>query len=332
MSRTTASLAVDPSLSSGRRSWQRLHGRIALILMAAMLPLAEPLAAASIVDQLYLVLVPIALLGILHGGADPWVGRALTRALGVPRPRASFYATYIALMATVLLAWWWFPLTTLTVFLLISIVHFGDQDATTFGLPTRPLDVMVLGSLPVLGPAVGHSGDVATLFGWLTGTSADSLESWLQAVLAPLVCLWLIGIGMVVGRVALERGRRRARRLALAVAVIALVVTRLPPLVAFAVYFCLLHSVGHLLDMATARDGPWTRWTLGQWARRLWPATLGAILFGVLGAGVLGLLQPDAAPPGADAVRVLFWGLAALTVPHVLLHAAWHRARRRGAA
>ena len=318
---------IDASASSSRRAWQRLHGRIALTLMILVLALSAPLQALSIVEQLGLVLVPIALLGILHGGADPWVGRDLMRALGARRPAMTFYAAYVALMIGVLLAWWWLPLVTLAAFLLISIVHFGDQDTTTFGLPTRVLDVVVLGSLPVLGPIVGHPDDVAVLFGWLTGSAAGPLEATLRWVVQPVACLWLIGVGMVVSRAALERGARAGRRLALALSVIALVVVVLPPLLAFALYFCLLHSFGHLLEMATARHGPWTQWTLTQWAWRLWPATLGAIAIGALGAALLGALRPDAAPPGADAVRAMFWGLAALTVPHVALHAAWHRLR-----
>jgi len=320
---------VDPSRVTDRRHWQRLHGRIALISMAVALFAHDALGAAGLVEQLQLVLVPIALLGILHGGADPWVGRRLMQDLHRPAPRATFYTLYLMAMALVLILWWVLPLATLGVFLLISILHFGDQDATTFGLPTRPLDVVVLGTLPVLGPCLAHPGEVAVLFGWLTGAPSESLAPRIAWAMQPIACLWLIGIGMVISRVALERGARRARRLALAVSVIALVMVLLPPLVAFALYFCLLHSFGHLLDMATARDGPWSRWSMSQWAWRLWPATLGALLMGGLGAWALEVLQPDAAPPGADTVRVLFWGLAALTVPHVMLHAAWHRTRTR---
>lgn len=319
--------AIDPSRVGSRRHWQRLHGRIAVALMAAALLAVPALDSADIVEQLQLVLVPIALLGILHGGADPWVGRRLMQDLGQPAPRAAFYTLYLLTMALVLAAWWIAPLATLGAFLLISILHFGDQDATTFGLATRPLDVVVLGTLPVLGPCLAHPGEVAVLFGWLTGAPPESLAPRIAWIMKPVGCLWLIGIGMVIGRVALERGAGRARRLALSVCVIALVMILLPPLVAFALYFCLLHSFGHVLDMATARDGPWSSWSIGQWAWRLWPATLGAVLMGALGAAALEALRPDAAPPGADAVRVLFWGLAALTVPHVMLHAAWHRTR-----
>jgi Brp/Blh family beta-carotene 15,15'-monooxygenase len=97
----------------------------------------------------------------------------------------------------------------------------------------------------------------------------------------------------------------------------------LPPLIAFAAYFCLLHSFGHLLDMAALESGPWADWTLQQWAARLWPATLGALALGLVGwvslSGMdLGnILYPEALS------QIIFCGLAALTVPHVMLHIAF---------
>ncbi len=299
---------------------------MALFLMAAALPLAGVLDDLSIAAQINLVLLPIALLGVLHGGADPWVGHSLLQRYAGFAAKRLFYIAYLSSMGIVLLLWWWLPMATLAAFLALSVVHFGVQDALTFGIPRRPLDLCILGAIPVLGPVVGNAETVAVLFGWLAGVDPIALADRLRWVARPLACLWLIGIGMVVSRVALEQGPGRARRLALAVAVLVLVMTRLPPLIAFALYFCLLHSFGHLLEMATSRSGPWTRWTVRQWAMRLWPATLGAISLGLVGALLLSAVDAAAAAPGAQQVRVLFWGLAALTVPHVVLHAAWARA------
>ncbi len=294
--------------------------------MAAVLPLAGLLDDLSIPAQLNLVLLPIALLGVMHGGADPWVGQTLMQRCLSSGAGYAFFTIYLAMMAMVLLAWWAMPLATLVAFLALSVLHFGVQDATTFDLPRRPLDACVLGAIPVLGPVVGDAEGVAVLFAWLAGIDPVPLADRLTWVARPLACLWLIGIGMVVSRVALEQGAARARRLSLAVAVLGLVVTRLPPLIAFALYFCLLHSFGHLLEMATSRTGPWSRWSVRQWALRLWPATLGAIALGLIGGSVLASVDATSAAPGAQQVRVLFWGLAALTVPHVVLHAAWGRA------
>lgn len=307
---------------------QTLHLRIALGLMLALVPLGGALADLEPAVQLGWVLLPIAFLGVLHGGADPWVGRSLMERLGWTRPRVSFYSLYVSCMLLVVFAWWQTPLFMLSAFLVISILHFGEQDADAFGLPRRTLDEVVFGSIPVLGPIAAHPGEVATIFGWLTGADALVLGDALAWLTRPLVCLWLIGIGMVVGRVALEQSARRARRVAGGATILVLVMASLPPLIAFAAYFCLLHSFGHVLDMASTRDGPWARWSLRQWSLRLWPATLGAIALGVAGAWLLGQVG-SINDPNAISARAVFWGLAALTVPHVLLHDAWRRCNDR---
>lgn len=86
----------------------------------------------------------------------------------------------------------------------------------------------------------------------------------------------------------------------------------LPPLAYFIAYFCFLHSPRHLL--ATAQ-----RLGLASWRdrlRALAPATLGSWLLAAAALPwVLG------ASPRQAIVQLVFIGLAALTVPHMLLGA-----------
>ena len=213
---------------------------------------------------------------------------------------------------------------TLVAFLLISVLHFGEQDAFAFAARKDGLSVAVFGAVPVLAPLAAHPAEVAMIFGWLTGVDSDVLGEMLRWVVQPLIALWLVGVGMFTARMFLERDPNpRFQLLGLLVLVSAMLL--LPPLIAFAAYFCLLHSFGHLLDMAAFESGPWQQWNLQQWAARLWPATLGALALGLVGWVSLAGLEPQSFVHTEALAQVIFCGLAALTVPHVLLHLMFSR-------
>ena len=90
-------------------------------------------------------------------------------------------------------------------------------------------------------------------------------------------------------------------------AVLLMAAAALPPLLYFCLYFCLLHSPRHLVSIMVNHGA----------SRSLATAMLFTLLSLVL-AGIAWLLLPL---PGIDdkTISVLFIGLAALTVPHMLV-------------
>ncbi|MBS3744434.1 MAG: Brp/Blh family beta-carotene 15,15'-dioxygenase [Wenzhouxiangellaceae bacterium] len=301
---------------------RQVHLRIGLIALLSLVPASALLASVEIETQLVLVALPIALLGVMHGALDPWVGDVVLRRFLGRSNRPLFFGAYLALMAVVVACWIMMPLQTLVAFLLISVLHFGEQDAFAFASRKDGLSIAVFGAVPVLGPVAAHPVEVAMIFGWLTGMDGGALSEILRWLARPLIALWLVGAGMFIARMFIEDDPNpRFQLFGLLVLVASMLL--LPPLIAFAAYFCLLHSFGHLLDMAALESGPWADWTLQQWAARLWPATLGALALGLVGwvslSGMdLGnILYPEALS------QIIFCGLAALTVPHVMLHIAF---------
>jgi Brp/Blh family beta-carotene 15,15'-monooxygenase len=94
----------------------------------------------------------------------------------------------------------------------------------------------------------------------------------------------------------------------------------LQPLVFFSCYFALLHSPRHLLDTAQG---------LGMTSlKRIYLATLPVLLATLLLAGLAYWLLPHIGM-AARVVRIVFIGLAALTVPHMLLDVIAEAERKR---
>lgn len=303
--------------------WRQVHLRIGLVVLFALLPAGSFLGTLAVESQLAMVALPIALLGVIHGGLDPWVGDVVMRKRLGRSGRFFFAVSYLAVMAIVIACWLLAPLATLAGFLLISVLHFGEQDAYAFAGRSDGLSVAVFGAIPVLGPVAAHPVDVALIFGWLTGVEKGALAEILTWLAQPLTAIWVVGAGMLIARMYIERDANRRLQVA-ALGVLLATMILLPPLIAFAAYFCLLHSFGHLLDMAARSYGPWRDWSPGQWASRLWPATLGALALGMLGWILLSGFKTGDAIGREALAQIIFCGLAALTVPHVLLYAVFH--------
>lgn len=304
------------------------HLRIVLVVLATLVPTAGLIGELQLATQLALIALPVATLGVMHGAIDPWVGEIVWRHHFGRYSSVGFFSTYLALVAAVVGLWILAPLPTLAAFLAISVLHFGEQDAAAFGGRKDALGVVVYGAIPVLGPVVGHPAEVATIFGWLIGVEPMPLRELLVWVAQPLAAIWLVGAGMLVSRMAMEGVADLAFKL-FGVAVLLAAMVLLPPLIAFAAYFCLLHSFGHLFDMAAHDAGPWREWTLAQWTARLWPATLATLALGLGGLALLDLAGAEEVTLQANLARIVFCGLAALTVPHVLLHELFRRMQRQ---
>lgn len=100
----------------------------------------------------------------------------------------------------------------------------------------------------------------------------------------------------------------------------------LPPVTGFAAYFLLVHSPRHMIELARRRDPANPCRGLAWVLRAALPLTAASdAVEALLYAGLDGA-------PEERFLRIVYWGLAALTVPHVVLHhldAAWGVARLR---
>ncbi|MEM9801960.1 MAG: Brp/Blh family beta-carotene 15,15'-dioxygenase [Planctomycetota bacterium] len=295
------------ALQIARRGTAHWKWAACATLFASALGLAAP--APSLGLQAILVGVPIALLGFPHGALDPLVAR-VSGARGSLGAIARFSLAYLAAAGAVLALWALAPAAGLALFLATSAIHFGLGDVAS-GSPRRALRVLAHGSAPIVLPAALHPGDVGTVFGWLLGADGGAVTAALESLRAPLVALWLaFAIASYAGRL------REDRRGVTELVVLGLAFVTLPPLLSFAVYFCVWHSVRHLIAVDAV---------LGDDLRSR------ALVVGlaVLAATALLLAAGHAASASGDAIesatRTVFVGLAALTPPHMAVTYAMER-------
>ncbi len=247
--------------------------------------------------ELALLVGLIVLVGVPHGAVDPaYVSAAIWTSPW--RAWASFAARYLGLAAAVLALWLVWPAGGLAAFLLMSVFHFSGDPVPGASMTTRTLQGIAIVSLPTLW----HSAETETALSYLAGGPASA---WCISVLQPLALPAALGVGLT----GIFEARRGHLLVAAEVCATAVVATVAPPLVAFTVYFCGMHSARHLLRTADRARVSWPRLVL--------LATVP--MLGTIAAGFTAWRMMAHLPIDALAIRVVFIGLAALTVPHMVI-------------
>lgn len=245
-----------------------------------------------------LAAVAIVLAGIPHGTLDVEIAAAHFGQRGLTG-KVKIIGAYLACAALMVLLWLKVPELALVLFLIISIVHFSRDWR---GGVDPFLSVMVGWALVAL-PALASPDEVAAIFGALTGSDNGAvIAALLGAASAPAA----LG-SLVFAYWACRQGDVQSACEVLACIAAALF---LPALIAFAVFFCGLHSPRHMAD-ALRETGA------------LSPLKKAAIVTAVsglsLGLGVLMFLYQGGVPADMGIIRSAFILISTLTVPHFIL-------------
>jgi Brp/Blh family beta-carotene 15,15'-monooxygenase len=241
--------------------------------------------------------VAILLFGLPHGAFDLEIIR---RERGTGRAGiAALLMMYIALAAAMAAMWRSAPVAALAIFLVVAVVHFAEdwpEMGSTFLAQGMAIALLT-------APALLHLGQLEQLFVALSGHRDGAVVANIILLVAP--------VGIVVGSVALlTLWRTGARDQAVAGALALAAMLVLPPVVGFALFFCLYHSPRHLgAAMSRVAGSPGAR-------RIALLATLAAL--GITAALFVEEVRADVP---ARLVAASFMTLSLLTVPHMIVPA-----------
>ena len=239
----------------------------------------------------------ILLLGVPHGALDPVFARQLT-GLRSAAGWSLFTIAYLAAAAAVVALWWFAPGFFLGAFLLISVLHFsGDPEGQT------PVLFRVLyGGAVIVCPLALHAEEVSQLFAALAGESAAQTT---VAALHWAAWPWIAALG-----VAAVAGAKQDQARSIELVSLTALLTFAPPLIGFTIFFCCMHSARHVLRTRDFSSPATFRHLFGIAG---WP-----MLATVAGVAIAWWLS-DGKPLDMRLAQLLFVGLAALTVPHMII-------------
>ena len=247
--------------------------------------------------ELIIMSVLIVALGVPHGALDTIFARNIYNTRS-PAQWLLFAVAYLCLALVVVGIWLVSPLIFLSGFLLISLAHFsGDLRK---GTPV--VFQMFYGGAILVLPVILHAGEVKQLFTQLVGSQAATTVA---AVLQLLSWPWLIACCLAAA-VLIAKDRYTAIEIA---SVVGLAVTA-PPLIAFTVFFCTMHSARHVLRTLK----------FAETASPMFLALAAAVpMLAVLGLSLAGWKYLPQSSLDSRILQFIFVGLAALTVPHMAL-------------
>ena len=245
----------------------------------------------------------VVFIGLPHGAMDGalavhfgWMGR--------PGKAAAFLLTYVGLAALVVAAWAVAPVLSFIAFLAISIYHFGRGDASANPFGQITVESIARGGVVIGGISQVHRSEVNDVFQTLVGIDTTGVWLFLDAVVVvSLVC---------IAEVLLFKDRSERAACATELSALFLLFLVAPPLLGFAVYFCFVHSYRHFSSM---------RGVLQTTVSSL-RITQTTVVFSLLtwAVGLVALAQMSSTVGVEPALlKVVFVGLAALTVPHMIL-------------
>ena len=260
--------------------------------------------ALSSMDTLNLIaLMCVVFIGLPHGAMDG----ALAAHFGwmeSKKKAATFLIGYVAMAALVVGFWFVAPAISFIIFLGISMYHFGKGDVNTDGEEPSVTESLARGGVVIGGISQFHRVDADEIFQVLIGSNTELVWLFLNSVV-PMTLIFAI-----LSMVNKNTGERRS--FLAEIAGLALIFSILPPLVGFAIYFCLIHSIRHFASMRAMLSDTITKLQI----------TKTTILFSAISwaAGLIILAQQSSNIGFEPALlQVIFIGLAALTVPHMIL-------------
>jgi Brp/Blh family beta-carotene 15,15'-monooxygenase len=258
-----------------------------------------------------LALGGVVLIGLPHGAFDGAIAACLGQA-NRPVAMIRFIILYVALAGLVVGLWLVFPVASLIGFLGISIVHFGLGDARAGTGWFRYVQAVAHGGVVVAGISQSHRLEVDVIFGYLIG--GDAAPVWIAIDVASVMIA--VALAIYACRAFWDA---RWRFGFLEAGLLILLFAAVPPLVGFALYFCCVHSARHLWSVWTAVKAEFPRQMLFTGAMAFTLASWGA------GAAAFWWCASFMMVESA-LLRVVFIGLAALTVPHMILVDGFFRA------
>lgn len=285
--------------------------------------------------------ISLVLLGLPHGAIDHLVPSRLARRAPEPRGMAFVVLLYFLVGGTVVLLWFLNPVLAFVAFILTTWFHWGQGDLFVegtrmgAGLPsrlTRAGMLTVRGALPMVVPLVAAPAVYLGVFRDTTGVIAaptlDLTPFFESEPLRILIIAGLVALGTITfaatarARWGTPEGRRAWWGDLGEVALLAVFFAVVPPILAIGLYFCLWHSLRHIVRLSLLDPGSREALSAGRFAaaaRRfaVQSAPITIVALGLLVA--LFLLVPRAGLSGGALLGLYLVLISALTLPHVVV-------------
>ncbi len=260
-----------------------------------------------VIPCLFLILI----LGISHGALDNIKGMKLLKLFRYKKT-ISFYIIYILISLFIIIFWLIFPNTVLLLFLIVAAYHFGKED-TVFFFKRKFFMSEVLfflkGSSVIMAPLLLKRDETSEIFKILNFDVFEA-EFFSNEFLFTMLSLSFLS------SLYISKKENTDLKAVMIMDFFSLIILNffLSPVLAFTLYFCLLHSIRHSISLIFELDRSFKS-GLKKFINKAIPLTLATATIFLFAIFIINnFYKLDEA-----IYKVIFIGLASLTFPHILL-------------
>jgi Brp/Blh family beta-carotene 15,15'-monooxygenase len=262
-------------------------------------------------------LLLILTIGVSHGSLDHVKGKKLFNILNIKKI-SIFYFLYTLITISVIIIWIIIPSISLMIFLLVASFHFGKED-TQFLISENSYFNQLLfflkGLLIILAPMFFHFNETITIFKFLL-VDNEIFYSTLEFIEVNKI----LPIGIILSTLScvyLFLRKFEVKKFVIFLDFFSILILNyyLSPLVAFTIYFCFLHSIRHSITLIYEIDKNDFKNGLKVFGKKVLPLTILTAIFCLIGLYLLNNKYDF----NSSILKIIFIGLASLTIPHILL-------------
>jgi len=279
---------------------------------------------AIIIDQFkFLNISPVICLllilsiGVSHGALDNQKGKKIIQIYNI-KNTYFFYTMYSMIGLSIIIVWFFFPTISLIIFLIVASYHFGKED-TEFLIKNKNASNLILyflkGALIIIAPLKFHFTETVNIFKLLL-IQNENFYLFLEFIEVNQILSFALLISLLVN-IYYFINNFKIMNILIFIDFFSIVVLNyfLPPLIAFTLYFCFLHSFRHSISLINELDINDFKNGAHIFIKKAMPLTLLTAVFYVVSLYFLTTYYQL-----NDAIlKVIFIGLASLTFPHILL-------------
>ncbi len=218
-----------------------------------------------------------------------------------------FILSYLILFFLVILFWLYFPIISLTIFILMTISHFGLCDWTNFKINNHKYSVsFTYGMTVIFGIIFFNENQSFLIFEYLTNDNIYLIKKY-------FFIPYCLTIASIIYFIYLSYFEKKLRKGIVEILFLLLIFYIFDPLLSFAIYFCFFHTYKHLKHLIkniylNLKNKKFIIYSTLIFTGISWVGGLGLVYY---------LLQNLSLYESI--IKVIFIGLAALTLPHMLL-------------
>lgn len=252
----------------------------------------------------YISLLLIFIFGVPHGAFDASIAMTLGYYKDL-KSKFIFIIFYLLISLIVAFTWFLFPQFVLTVFLFISILHFGLGDINWSKSYKCLLSAYINGGLIIFGISFLNFEEVDLIYQILV-YNKETENIWLILEYGAILWLILLPLHCFVNY------KEFKKNYILRIIISTVIILTTSPIFAFSFYFCFIHSFNHVKRILPSLKNNLS----DKYIKNLF-------LFFTFLTWVLGILSLlyliHSSSFDHSLIKVTFIGLAALTFPHMVL-------------